>query len=185
MHHQLLAVLASVVSVYAWLPWGLNGTRSEEINKRWLPNGVPSSTKIRGVNLGSQYIVEPWLSANEWNIMGCGGKNSEFDCVSALGQSAANQAWLAHWNRWTTEDDFNQMQNLGLNTVRIPVGYWMKEDLVYADSEHFPQGGWAHLQKVCGWASDRGLYIILDLHGAPGAQVPNNPFTGQVSLWTI
>lgn len=35
------------------------------------------------------------------------------------------------------------------------------------------------MEKVCGWASDAGLYIILDLHGAPGAQVADQPFTGQ------
>lgn len=68
----------------------------------------------------------------------------------------------------------------GLNTIRIPVGYWIKEDIVYSDSEHFPQGGLSYLEQVCGWASDAGFYIIIDLHGAPGAQVPKNADTGQV-----
>ncbi|KAJ1557696.1 hypothetical protein HK405_015385 [Cladochytrium tenue] len=67
----------------------------------------------------------------------------------------------------------------GINTVRIPVGYWMMESIVYSDSEHFPQGGIDYLKKVCGYASDRGLYIIIDLHGAPGAQVEENADTGQ------
>jgi aryl-phospho-beta-D-glucosidase BglC (GH1 family) len=50
---------------------------------------------------------------------------------------------------------------------------------VYSDSEHFPQGGLQYLENLCGWASDAGLYIIIDLHGAPGAQTTQNPFTGQ------
>lgn len=74
------------------------------------------------------------------------------------------------------------MQSYGLNAIRIPVGYWIREDLVYADSEHFPQGGLQYLEQICGWASDAGLYIIIDLHGAPGAQVAGNPDTGQVCL---
>jgi len=55
------------------------------------------------------------------------------------------------------------------------------ESIVYS-SEHFPQGGIQYLEQLCGWASDAGFYIIIDMHGAPGAQVPTNPDTGQVSL---
>ncbi|KKY15874.1 hypothetical protein UCRPC4_g06060 [Phaeomoniella chlamydospora] len=102
-----------------------------------------------------------------------------FDCVSGLGQTAANSAFQAHWARWITEDDIATMSSYGLNTIRIPVGYWMDEDIVYTDSEYFPQGGQAYLEQVCGWASEYGFYIIIDLHGAPGAQVAEQPFTGQ------
>lgn len=38
-----------------------------------------------------------------------------------------------------------------------------------------------HLKRVCGWASDRGMYIILELHGAPGAQKAREAFTGQLA----
>ena len=57
----------------------------------------------------------------------------------------------------------------------------MMESIVY-DSEHFPQGGLTYLERVCGWASDAGFYIIIDMHGAPGAQVVQNSDTGQVCL---
>ena len=120
------------------------------------------------------------MANDEWNAMGCGGTLSEFDCVSKLGQAAANSAFQAHWARWTTQADIQQMQSYGINTIRVPVGYWMKEDLVYT-SEHFPQGGLQYLEQICGWASDAGFYIIIDLHGAPGAQVAQNPDTGQAS----
>lgn len=145
--------------------------------KRWLPG----SGKIRGVNLGALFVLEPWMAGNEWNSMGCGAYKSEFDCVLGLGQSAANAAFQNHWNTWITQSDIAQMQSYGLNTIRVPVGYWMREDIVYSDSEHFPQGGFQYLERLCGWASDAGLYIIIDLHGAPGAQVASNPDTGQVS----
>ncbi|KAL9593774.1 MAG: hypothetical protein Q9179_005702 [Wetmoreana sp. 5 TL-2023] len=146
---------------------------------RWLP----ASGKIRGVNPGSQFVIEPWMAYDEWNSMGCGkDQSSEFDCVSKLGQARANSVWATHWSTWTTKDDIARMQSYGLNTIRIPVGYWIREDLVYSDSEHFPQGGLAYLERICGWASDAGFYIIIDLHGAPGAQVAKNSFTGQVKL---
>ena len=143
---------------------------------------LPSNLPIRGVNLGSQFIVEPWMANDEWNGMGCGGQASEFDCVNKLGQAQANSVWQKHWSTWTTKDDIAKMKSFGLNAIRIPVGYWIQEDLVYKDSEHFPQGGLHYLEQICGWASDAGFYIVIDLHGAPGAQVATNADTGQVGI---
>ncbi|TVY37118.1 Glucan endo-1,6-beta-glucosidase [Lachnellula subtilissima] len=186
-----LALFTLVVShASAWFPgvqkqiFALDGTnlfngndtsQGNSISQRWLP----ASGKVRGVNLGSLFVFEPWLAETEWSNMGCGSYASEFDCVSALGQSQANSVFQNHWNTWITQGDITQMQSYGLNTIRIPVGYWMMESLVYSDSEHFPQGGLSYLQRVCGWASDAGFYIIIDLHGAPGAQVSQNSDTGQ------
>jgi len=137
------------------------------------------SFEIRGVNLGSLFIIEPWMASTEWANMGCGSAFSEFDCVLALGQTKANEVWANHWATWITQEDITTMVSYGLNTIRIPVGYWMFEGLVYSDSEYFPQGGLPYLQQVCQWATDAGMYIIIDLHGAPGAQVAEQPFTGQ------
>ena len=123
------------------------------------------------------------MASDEWNSMGCADQASEFDCVSKLGQAPANAAWAKHWSTWTTKDDITKMKSYGLNAIRIPVGYWIRENLVYSDSEHFPQGGLTYLEQICGWASDAGLYIVIDLHGAPGAQVKGNADTGQVGIF--
>jgi hypothetical protein len=192
MRHSLLAGLVAIAApASAWLPgvhkdiyardgsnlFNTSAVPSGDSSKRWLP----ASGKIRGVNMGSMFVFEPWLAETEWQNMGCGAYQSEFDCVSGLGQSAANSAFQQHWGSWITQDDITQMQSYGLNAIRIPVGYWMDESIVYSDSEHFPQGGLSYLSQLCGWASDAGFYIIIDMHGAPGAQVPENPDTGQVS----
>lgn len=181
----LVAFLATSTLTQAWFPGvekDIHSITGENIfkpkhSKRWLP----AASKIRGVNLGTHFVFEPWISNTAWNNMGCGGQNSEFDCVSALGQDAADEAFAAHWGSWITQDEISQMRDYGLNTIRIPVGYWLKEDLVDA-SEHFPRGALPYLEDVCGWAADAGMYVIMDLHGAPGAQQPSQPFTGQVSL---
>ena len=195
MQKPILFLLALAAPISAWLPTehkvitardgsnlfnttpiAFNTPQSSKFRQRWLP----ASGKIRGVNLGSMFVFEPWIASNEWNNMGCGGQASEFDCVLHLGQAGANSAFQTHWNTWITQADIQQMASFGLNTIRIPVGYWMREDLVDS-SEHFPQGGFAFLERLCGWASDQGFYIIIDLHGAPFAQVARNPDTGQVA----
>lgn len=154
-----------------------NTSSSGDITARWMP----ASGKIRGVNLGSLFVFEPWIASGIWSNMGCAGAQSEFDCVMRLGQTKANQVFQNHWNTFITRNEIQQMKNYGLNTIRIPVGYWMLESIVY-ESEHFPQGATHYLERVCSWASDAGFYIIIDMHGAPGAQTPQNSFTGQVSI---
>ncbi|KAI0899156.1 glycoside hydrolase family 5 protein [Annulohypoxylon nitens] len=141
-------------------------------NRRWLNNG-----KIRGVNLGSQFIIEPWMANDEWHSMGCGNANDEWQCVKALGQDKADAAFKKHWDTWTTQDDIKTIKSYGLNTVRIPVGYWIREDLVQ-QGEYFPRGGLSYLDRLVGWCADAGIYVIMDLHGGPGAQFPNQQYTG-------
>ncbi|KAK6358098.1 hypothetical protein TWF730_007453 [Orbilia blumenaviensis] len=143
----------------------------------WLPQKDAST--IRGVNLGGLFVIEPWLQHVTWQKMSCGDQKSEFDCVMSLGQTTADKTFSTHWQTWITESDLKEMVSYGINTVRIPVGYWMLEDLVYRDSEYFPKGGYPYLEKICKAAKDLGLYVILDLHGAPGAQIDKNAFTGQ------
>lgn len=143
---------------------------------------TPPMGKIRGVNLGSMFVFEPWMASTSWATMGCSSVGSELDCVKLLGQDAADAAFQGHWNSFIVEGDIALMKSYGLNTVRVPLGYWIVESLVdESQGEFFPRGGMAYLERLCDWAATYGLYVVLDLHGAPGAQVANQAFTGQVS----
>lgn len=142
-----MAVVALTASANAWLPntkpHALDDhdneifvypLRTEPNNKRWLP----VTKKIRGVNLGSLFIFEPWIDSQEWANTGCEGGKSELDCVMNKGQDIADKNFQAHWKRWINQTDLDEMLSYGLNTIRLPLGYWLKEDLV-DDSEHFPK----------------------------------------------
>ncbi|CAF9929279.1 MAG: hypothetical protein GOMPHAMPRED_005357 [Gomphillus americanus] len=187
--YLLSAIAALLPFTLAWLPHEagitnlegrdlfqtqlVNETESDPA-KRWLPNKTP----IRGVNLGSQFIIEPWMASTEWSSMGCGSSKSEFDCVTLLGQESADAAFANHWNSWITQSDIKKMASYSLNTIRIPLGYWIFEGIKY-DSEHFPEGALNYLGDIVEWAADEGFYIVLNLHGAPFAQDAKQPFTGQ------
>lgn len=50
------------------------------------------------------------------------------------------------------------------------------------DNEFYPQNNALEdLTNICQWASDAGMYVLIDLHGMPGAQKANEAFTGRVS----
>jgi aryl-phospho-beta-D-glucosidase BglC (GH1 family) len=82
-------------------------------------------SKIRGVNLGSMFVLENWLAGNIMAGWGC-NSTSEFDCVSSLhNQTQGNIDFQGHWHTWVIASDFAQMASYGLNTVRMLVGYWI------------------------------------------------------------
>lgn len=140
---------------------------------------IGDQVKVRGVNLGSHFIVENWMASTVFSGFGC-KSDSEFDCVSSLNdQAKADSDFQGHWQSWVSAENFKKMASLGLNTVRIPVGYWFLESLVDS-SEHFPRGGGKYLDQAVQWAKDAGLYVIIELHGTPGAQA-TDAFTGQVN----
>lgn len=113
--------LAAAVTVFA------------SVTQAWLP-----SHKIRGVNVGTMFVYEPWIDLDEWSRMGCSGEDSEFDCVLSLGQEGANTAFQSHYRDWITEEDLDEMSSYGLNTIRVPLGYWLMDDIVDS-SENFPR----------------------------------------------
>ena len=127
------------------------------VSHAWLPGH-----KMRGVNVGTMFVYEPWIDWEEWQRIGCSGdQKSEFDCVMHLGQDAANSAFQRHYESWIGTGDLDEMMSYGLNTIRVPLGYWLKEDLIDS-SEHFPRGGLDKLTQFVGAAADRGFYIILE-----------------------
>ncbi|KAI0013608.1 glycoside hydrolase superfamily [Xylariaceae sp. FL0662B] len=181
-YSKLLASLAALCAVtQAWLPSDSHGGATDKPcvpGGRWL-----RSEKLRGVNLGGLFVIEPWLSEKSWKEMGRENLASEWDCVEELGGEKAKSAFAEHWSTWITEQDFDEMASYGLNTVRVLLGFWINEALV-KEGEYYPRGGLEFLLKICEMASSRGFYLHHArnrMHGAPGAQVANNSFTGHAT----
>ncbi|MCC6154916.1 MAG: cellulase family glycosylhydrolase [Candidatus Hydrogenedentes bacterium] len=95
-----------------------------------------------------------------------------------FGDIGAAQIWDAHHDTWITETDFQLAKALGFNFVRVPFWYrWFEHD--DAPYTYFDYG-FGYLDKAVRWAANHGLYILLDLHGAPGCQSPWD-HTGELS----
>ena len=181
-----LTLAASAVGgVLAWMPAernlaAFNRSSGAGGHDRRVPS--PPTGKIRGVNLGGWLVSEPWMMGDEWARTGCSVQDhcSEFDCVSAVGQEAADANFDGHYGRWITPDDIQRIHDAGLNTIRIPIGYWSLRDIVDEATEHFPRMDLSHLDRVVEKAAELGMFVVMDLHGAPGAQKVHDAFTGQV-----
>ncbi|KAF8249988.1 glycoside hydrolase, partial [Wilcoxina mikolae CBS 423.85] len=122
------------------------------------------SKKVRGVNLGGWFVLEPWITPS---LFGAGSAVDEYNLCRQLGKTACRQKLSKHWASFYTAEDFKQIASAGLNHVRIPLGYWAVSPL---PGDPYIQGQIAYLDKAISWAGQYGLKMWIDLHGAPGSQ---------------
>ncbi|KZT00591.1 glycoside hydrolase family 5 protein [Laetiporus sulphureus 93-53] len=141
--------------------------------------------KIYGVNIGGWLVLEPWMLPAEWEGMGgqicddcsqCIG--SEWNYTKTYGQATANVEFTKHWSTWFTQEDVDTLVADGINTVRIPLGFWIVEQIVNRETEFYAEGGIVYLQSGLKMLSDAGIQVILDHHALPGVQTSDQSFTG-------
>lgn len=128
-------------------------------------------TKIRGVNLGGWLVLEKWMTPSLFQGLTAIDETSY--CVE-LGKNA-EQTLNKHWNSFIVRDDFEWLNHVGINAVRIPVGHWLFGDYPYhpsyGENPHpYVKGGIAILDQAFDWADELDLLIIIDLHAGPGCQ---------------
>ncbi|KAJ7460773.1 glycoside hydrolase family 5 protein [Mycena latifolia] len=145
--------------------------------------GLPD--KIYGVNLGSWLVLESWMLLQEWVDM---GGEINCDCSTCIGSEFAfaqaypktvDKIFAGHWSSWFNQDDVDALVAAGINTVRIPLGYWIVEPLVDRRTEFYPRGGLAQLRRGLQQLQNAGIVAILDHHALPGVQTANQMFTGR------
>ena len=139
---------------------------------------TPSATEItapvknqilRGVNLGNWLVLEKWMSPR---IFEGTSAIDEYTLCEALGQG--NEAYmLRHRDEYIGEADFQWLHERGINAVRIPFGYWL-----FSPDKPFVSSPW-HLDNAIALAEKYDIKVVLDLHGLPGFQGPND-HTGRV-----
>lgn len=137
---------------------------TEKLAKRAPPFDY-NGEKVRGVNTGGWFVLEPWITPS---IFEGNSATDEWTFTELLGKDAAKSRLQDHWNSWITQDDFNQMAKAGLNHVRIPIGYW---SVIARDGEPYVQGAYDKLGEALDWASGAGLKVMIDLHGGKSTTI--------------
>jgi aryl-phospho-beta-D-glucosidase BglC (GH1 family) len=128
-------------------------------------DGKGAVVMLRGVNLGSWLVFEPWMSP-----MDASGIKDDHAARATLarrfGEPAADSLLRTYQENWITAKDLDHIAALGMNLIRIP--FWYR-NLQTEEGVWLP-GGLNRLDWVVAEAWKRGIYSILDLHGAPGGQ---------------
>lgn len=120
----------------------------------------------------------------------------EWTYCNILGKTECASRLAAHMDSWITEDDFREIAQRGMNTVRIPFPYWAlieleewepyvnasqlgtclpplsdQDQLAGADPDLQSMSCVDYLEKGLRWAKTYDLDVMIDLHTLPGSQV--------------
>lgn len=114
-----------------------------------------------GVNLGNWLVLEKWMSPQ---LFFNSSAPDEYYLPRTLSKEDYQSRILQHRAEYITERDFVYLKSLGVNSLRIPIPYF-----VFGDREPFI-GCIEYLDKAFAWAQACGQTILLDLHTAPLSQ---------------
>ncbi|XP_038977000.1 probable glucan 1,3-beta-glucosidase A isoform X3 [Phoenix dactylifera] len=103
---------------------------------------------------------EMTIAAN--NLLG------DYQLANGYGHDKAKEVLMKHQRSFITAGDFAFLSRNGINTVRIPVGWWIAQD-PYPPAP-FIGGSLVALDGAFSWAQVYNLKCIIDLHAAPGSQ---------------
>jgi glucan 1,3-beta-glucosidase len=114
--------------------------------------------KIKGVNFGGWFVLESWMKPNLFE-----GIDSKDETGFCLKHQHPEKLLIKHWETFITKDDFIHVKSLGLNSIRLPIPWWLEGNPPYFNSIFY-------IHQALSWADEVGLKVLLDLHTAPGCQ---------------
>ncbi|KAJ4964163.1 hypothetical protein NE237_024102 [Protea cynaroides] len=94
--------------------------------------------------------------------------HGDYQLANGYGHDKAKQVLTEHRNNFIKQEDFIFLYRHGINTVRIPVGWWISQDP--NPPPPFIGGSLASLDNAFSWAQMYDIRCIIDLHAAPGSQ---------------
>lgn len=159
-------------------------------------NAEDQNVILNGVNLGCWLLQEPYLLGSQnTEIAQFDVKKQLFNEGKTPNEI---DIFYSEWReQFITKSDVDYIKTLGFNCIRLPLHYelflskeqqevrneviwdqkkydfylaelqsWYKADSLFSiESE-----GFRMIDKVIGWAKENEMWIILDLHAAPGGQ---------------
>jgi endoglucanase len=135
-------------------------------------NGNYEEVILRGLGTGNWMLQEGYMM----QTADIGGTQHEFRkrLVETIGETKTDSFYNAWLQYHFTRADVDSMKLWGYNTVRVAMHYkWFTppvEDEPVEGEITWIDKGFVMLDSLLDWCADNQMYLILDLHGAPGGQ---------------
>lgn len=125
---------------------------------------------LRGVGLGNWMLPEGYM----WKFGSQGDRPRKIEKLVSdlIGPENGKEFWSEFRKHYITEADIQRIAEVGFNSVRPALNsrLFMAESGAVNGTEE----GFLLLDNLVSWCKANGLYVIIDLHGAPGGQTGQN-----------
>jgi aryl-phospho-beta-D-glucosidase BglC (GH1 family) len=144
-------------------------------------NGTGEEVILRGIGLGGWLVPEGYML----HTSGFASSPTEIKTkiIALVGQAGADQFYQAYRKNYVTRKDVDSIARWGFNSIRLPMHYELLTPKGQIGT--FLPEGFALIDSLLGWCEANHLYLILDLHCAPGGQNTANisDYSGSPTLW--
>ena len=131
------------------------------------PSGEPLF--VKGINLGNWLMPEGYM----FKFKHATSPRLIHAVINELvGEDEAKRFWRAYHDNYITAEDIKFISDAGFNTIRVPFNYRLF--VINDDPARLEGIGYELLDRVINWARKENLYVVLDMHAAPGGQTGDN-----------
>jgi len=124
---------------------------------------------LKGINLGNWLNPEGYMfhlkDVNSYRLI-------DNLIKELVGPEEANKFWKSFRDNYITREDIAFIKKVGFNHIRVPFNFRLF--LIEDHPEIFLEEGFKRLDNVIDWCKEFNLFVILDMHAAPGGQTGDN-----------
>ena len=126
--------------------------------------------QIRGTNLGNWLVPEGYMflfkDANSPRLI-------NQTLTELAGPEKTRAFWQKYLDVYITGEDIHYLKSIGANSIRVPFNYRLFTNENYMGDNDSARG-FKYLDRLINWCKKEKLYVILDMHCAPGGQTGDN-----------
>ena len=123
---------------------------------------------LKGTNLGHWLVPEGYMF--KMNQVNAPRKIDEM-LYELVGPDSLQVFWNRFLNNYITHDDIKYLKSIGSNHIRLPFHYKMFTDDLYMGERN---AGFKYFDRLIEWCRQENMYVLLDMHAAPGGQTGDN-----------
>ncbi len=137
---------------------------------QYLVNENNDTILLRGVGLGNWLLPEGYM----WHFGNSGDRPRKIEKIinDLTSKEFSENFWKEFRLNYITEADIEKVAELGLNSVRPALN--ARVFMTEGDTAIFNEENFILLDSLISWCGKYNIYVILDMHGAPGGQTGQN-----------
>jgi len=136
----------------------------------YMVNEEGQQVLLQGVGLGNWMLPEGYM----WKFGEHGDRPRKIEKLveDYLGAEKSAAFWKTYRKNYVKEADIKRIADLGFNSVRPALN--ARLFLTEGENPVFVEEGFQLLDSLIDWCKKYHLYVIIDMHGAPGGQTGQN-----------
>ena len=160
-----------------------------KVKGKEIVNGKGETVLLRGIGLGGWMLQEPYML----QLSKVAGTQTEIKSkiTALIGEKNCEEFYRSYLKNMITKRDIDSLKAWGFNSIRLPMHYNLftlpieKEPV--AEQITWLKTGFELTDNLLSWCRKNKMFLILDLHAAPGGQGNDRPIadvdTLKPQLW--